>query len=104
MAIKVIKIFFQHDDNFINATFGHYSHNTPSPADFFIHKFDMKDHLTSKELRLKEENILSSLYSSSNVKEVPDRIRDFYALCNGKTLVSIKLVENVLFVIFHLRS
>ena len=55
----------------------------------------MKEYLTSKELRLKEENILSSLYSSSNVIDVPNRIRDFYALCRGENLVSIKVVENV---------
>ena len=90
-----MKIFFQHDENFINATLKHYSHNTPSPADFFIHKFENKYGLTSKELRMKEEKILSSLYSSSNLTVVQDRIRDFYALCRGKSLVSIKLIENI---------
>ena len=92
---------FQHDKKYISIDSATYTHSLHSPEDFFIRKFNNDRNLTSKELRLEEEVLMTKLMSSPSVNEpLPTpansfdrlRIRDFIALCRGEALVTIIII------------
>ena len=76
-----------------------YTQQLASPEEFFVRKFDNDTKVTSKQLRMEEaelESTLLSLQEPENLFRVQNinRIRDYLRLCRGGSLVSI--------VLFHL--
>ena len=64
-----------------------------SPADFFVRKFNNDSSLTSQHLRKEEKDMEQTLLSSSALKDVRHRFRDFSAICRGEILVGCTTFE-----------
>ena len=74
-----------------------YTHDLPSPEDFFIRKFHNDVTVTSETLRQEESIVESKLFSFQEPENQYSmikftRIRDFSTLCRGGTLVSLPIL------------
>ena len=88
---------FQHDANHIEISSIFYTHDLPSPEDFFIRKFNNDNTLTSEMLRQEESMVESKLFSFQEPENQYSmikftRIRDFSTLCRGGTLVGLTIL------------
>lgn len=73
-----------------------YTQQLTSPEEFFVRKFDNDSKVTSKQLRMEEaelESTLLSLQEPENLYRIQNinRIRDYLTLCRGGSLVNIVL-------------
>ena len=82
----------QHDDDFNMINDPTYTQQLPSPEEFFVRKFGNDINVTSKQLRIEEAELESKLFSlrepaSKRWIQNFTRIRDYFTLCRGGTLV-----------------
>ena len=78
-----------------------YTQQLASPEEFFVRKFDNDTKVTSKQLRMEEAELESTLLSLREPEhrfriQNINRIRDYLTLCRGGSLVNIVLFHSLI--------
>ena len=78
-----------------------YTQQLASPEEFFVRKFDNDTKVTSKQLRMEEAELESTLLSLQEPEhrfriQNINRIRDYLTLCRGGSLVNTVLFNSLI--------